>query len=385
MPKTTKSSSLAAKLKAKGPDKRVRKEPVWAGPESAADNGGITQSLLSQFLVCRERFRLRVIDGLKANEGWNKHLGYGNLWHTCEEALAGGNDWLADLKVYAQQQCREFTAPGDQAEIDKWFNVCKIQFPVYVDYWKKHPDVVSRTPLFQEETFKVPYVLPNGRTVYLRGKFDSVDLVESGKVSSIWIQENKTKGDIKEEMLKRQLSSGFDLQTMLYLVALVIWLKTDLNYNGDPKEIAGVRYNVIRRPLSGGRGSIKQLQPSKSNPAGESKEEYYERLRRDYIAAEPEYWFMRWNVNISPKDIERFRRECLDPILMDLCNWWETVSVCYRENASPFGSPSGIHYRLPFGLYNPLLEGGSSDLDEYLLNGNEVGLIRTDNLFPELN
>ena len=31
-----------------------------------------------------------------------------------------------------------------------------------------------------------------------------------------------------------------------------------------------------------------------------------------------------------------------------------------------------------------LAEGGSSDLDAYLLNKNEVGLQRTDQLFPEL-
>lgn len=397
MPKINQPKSALGKTLQKKGVKSKSKEPVWAGPESSAANGGITQSLLSRFLVCPERFRLLVIEGLKASEGWNKSLGYGNLWHTCEEALAGGNDWKAALKKYAQEQLREYQAPNDQTAIDHWYRVCLTQFPEYVTYWSKHPDVIDRKPLFQEQTFNVPYRLPSGRTVYLRGKFDSVDIVGSGKTAGVWLMENKTKGDINEEMLKRQLSSGFDLQTMLYLIALMngpgredswpTWSKT-----GFKTPLVGVRYNVIRRPLSGGKGSIKQHQPSKSNPQGETRDEFYERLRKDYIAAEPEYWFMRWNIEISAKDIERFKRECLDPILESLCNWYSHVTKMdypfkatavrleYRDDYVSY-TPN---WRLPFGIYNPLAEGGASDLDEYMLNGNEVGLTRTENLFPEL-
>lgn len=439
-------TGLAKKLVASGAkERRSRSEPVWAGPESDADNGGITQSLLSRFLVCPERFRLTVIEGLRPSEGWNKSLGYGNLWHACEEALAGEQDWRAALKKYAQEQLREFRAPNDQTAIDHWYNVCLVQFPEYVAYWSKHPDVENRTPLLQEQVFKVPYRLPSGRTVYLRGKFDSVDLVKNGKLASVWLHENKTKGDINEEMIKRQLSSGFDLQTMLYLIALESSKRTRVEERGrvlringynfgngqtnlfkieDDGPIAGVRYNVIRRPLSGGKGSIKRgdgtegstcpgcngegkrtlyagtkrevYEPKCSKCEGtrkvgakppEPKADFYERLRRDYIAAEPEYWFMRWNVEIKPEHIARFRRECLDPILESLCNWYDYVVGGDAFRATKMDRPYGYYpnYRLPFGIFNPLAEGGASDLDEYLLNGNEVGLTRTDNLFPELS
>lgn len=362
-----------------------------------------------------------MIEGLKASEGWNKSLGYGNLWHTCEEALAGGSDWKAALKKYAQEQLREYQAPNDQTAIDHWYRVCLTQFPEYVAYWSKHPDVIDRRPLFQEQTFNVPYRLPSGRTVYLRGKFDSVDLVRGtdrkykadgsiapmtlkekadpncyGIGTGVWLQENKTKGDINEEMLKRQLSSGFDLQTMLYLIALQkLGETTDLGYVSEghaasddpPFPIVGVRYNVIRRPLSGGKGSIKQHQPSKGNPAGETRDEFYERLRRDYIAAEPEYWFMRWNIEISAKDIERFKRETLNPILERLCQWYEVAAHWQREGKPEevFTDSESGHFRLPYGVYNVIAEGGMADVDEYMLNGNEVGLCRTENLFPELS
>jgi hypothetical protein len=42
------------------------------------------------------------------------------------------------------------------------------------------------------------------------------------------------------------------------------------------------------------------------------------------------------------------------------------------------------HWQHPFGVYNVLDEGGSSDLDNYLESGTEIGLARTTNLYPEL-
>ena len=77
----------------------------------------------------------------------------------------------------------------------------------------------------------------------MRGKWDSVDYI--GK--RVYLQENKTKGDIDEQAIRHNLH--FDLQTMLYMTALTEEL--------EPQKIAGVRYNVIRRPLSGGKGSIR--------------------------------------------------------------------------------------------------------------------------------
>ena len=39
-----------------------RKRPIaWKGPEVA----GVSQSLLSRYLTCKERFRIKTIEGLK--------------------------------------------------------------------------------------------------------------------------------------------------------------------------------------------------------------------------------------------------------------------------------------------------------------------------------
>lgn len=410
--------SLTKHLKDKGctfSQKEV--SPIWDGPESSKDNGGITFSLLNLFLQCRERFRIRVVEGYRIADGFNHRLGYGNMWHICEEAYAseykhfgeyvGTTLWTDNLVEYCQKLCKQY--PTAQPQINHWYNVCLKQFPLYMKYWSNHPDMKNQTPLLQEEKFKVPYTLPSGRTIYLRGKWDSVDLVQKTSKPSgtfrtgkeIWLQENKTKGDVQPELIRKQMT--FDLQTMIYIVALEGYRSigtTDLNHKGIHSldcPLVGVRYNVIRRPLSGGKGNIKPHQGkpstrlksgkmSKAKPA-ETMESFYNRLAK-YIEDEPEHYFLRFNVKLTEEDINKFKVECLNPILEQLCDWWEWIQL---DQSNPFRTPDkfieetnyGIHFRMPFGL-RPLEEGMSTELDEYMDSGISVGLERNKELFPEL-
>jgi hypothetical protein len=377
--------------------KTVR-SPLWAGPCDSGPQGGITFSLLSRFISCRERFRIAVIEGLRPVDAFNHRLAFGSMWHVAEEELAkevrvGDRRYdtepgIAALTSFASDLCRQY--PMSQEQVDHWYNVVKVTFPLYVDYWSKHPDMIARRPLLSEQSFSVPYPLPSKRVVTLRGKWDSVDLVGDGKGARIILQENKTKGDVREAQLRRQLR--MDLQTMLYLVALELFQVQPGQYRlggeGIPRgvRIGGVRYNVVRRPLSGGKGSIVRHKPTKSNPDGEPKEDFFLRLR-DIIAESPQDYFMRWDVGITPSDILKFRRECLDPILEQLCDWWDYVKAAALTDGNPFDpkcSGYRMHWRHPYGVYDALNEGGSSDLDEYLETGSTVGLERASTLFPEL-
>lgn len=350
-------------------DKTQKKAgPLWNGPE----HDGITFSLLSRFLVCRERFRLLVIEGWKPADTFNHRLEFGNMWHVCEEAFAKLDpncaQWDDCLAAYAKMLCKRY--PLQQEEIDKRYNICKLMFPIYVEYWRRNQDVKDRTPLLQEQVFDVPYKLPSGRTVRLRGKWDAVDLIGKGKDAGVYLQENKTKSDIDESQIKRQLS--FDLQTMLYLVAM--HEGGEWSWNGKPAaQIKGVRYNVIKRP--------RQYQGKK-----ETKESFFERLEA-IIKVSPGEFFMRWKVEISSGDVVRFRRECLDPVMEQLCDWWEWV----KEGRNVFAiaeedhNPRGIHWRHPFGVWNPMDNGADSELDFYLDSGSTVGLQRAESLFTELS
>jgi hypothetical protein len=377
--------------------KTVR-SPLWTGPCDSGPQGGITFSLLSRFLSCRERFRIAVVEGLRPVDAFNHRIAFGDAWHICEEALAwqdpdgvvdfGDKPWEAPLLYWGQQTCKQYPMAAEQ--VDHWYNVCRVTFPLYVEYWAKHQDMIARRPLLSEQSFSVPYRLPSNRIVRLRGKWDSVDLVGGGKGARVVLQENKTKGDVREAQIRRQLR--MDLQVMLYLVALQVVQEAEEESLTIRKEvrrtlcktrIGGVRYNVVRRPLSGGKGSIVRHKPTKSNPDGESKEAFFLRLR-DIIAESPQDYFLRWDVGITPSDILKFRRECLDPILEQLCDWWEAMQDCDGDYFRPPTPHGPVHWRHPFGVYDALNEGGSSDLDEYLETGSTVGLERASTLFPEL-
>jgi hypothetical protein len=321
------------------------------------------------------------MEGLTGEDRWNHRLGYGEMWHICEKHLATKKPSTFDgiwngLKGYVEDNMQRYPMQADQ--VRHWYNVCKVQFPLYVAHWCKQRDVLERAPLLQEQEFNIPYKLPSGRIVKLRGKWDSVDIIGKGKGAGIYLQENKTKGDIDENRMMRQLS--FDLQTMMYMVALS-------EYKGQPiykAPINGVRYNVVRRPLSGGRGTIKKHEPSKKNPAGETDASFYARLA-EIIGADPAYFFMRWKAEITKEDVARFRRECLDPLLEQLCEWWDHMMVL--SNSSPFTSPTSgtaMHWRHPYGVFNALDEGYSTELDTYLETGNRVGLHRIKTVFPEM-
>lgn len=360
--------------------KRLTKKepPLWKGPSI----DGITQSLLGGYLICPERFRIKVIDGLTLDEGFVHRLEYGQMWHLCEEALAAGRDWKKDLREYAKGLASKHVQQSDQ--VNKWYQVCKTQFPVYVRHWEDEDDVKNRIPLYQEVSFKVQHNLPSGRMVWLKGKWDSVDVIDD----KLWLQENKTKGDYKEDILKHQLT--FDMQTGIYITALVNHTKTR-DYNGTTNRIGGVRYNVVRRPLSGGKGSIRPRKATRNQPA-ESMDDYYDRLG-EVIEENANHFFTRFKADYTLKDVNRFTKLFLNPVLENLLDDYEWWSFCWKKNISQydyltrqktFPKHSRRHYRFPFGVWSPLMEARNTDIDHYLDTGDKTGLVRAESLFPEL-
>jgi len=365
---------------------QVTTAPVWRGPCSDELQGGVTQGFISRWLCCRERFRLYVMEGLCGQERFSHRLEYGNLFHLAEETSLAGGNWRAEVDVYASELMRRF--PFDRDDIVKWHGVCVTQFPIYSGYWARHPRAAGTQALMQEYEFRVPYKLPSGRVVYLRGKWDAVELDAAG----LWCVDHKTKGEIDQVAISRQMQ--FDLQTMTYLVAM--WEHQHQQASDDPlsawaQAIRGVRYNLIMRPMSS-EDKIAQHKATKNKPA-ETFSELMERLA-ERIREKSDRYFVRFDVEVAPAEIERFRAECLDPILENICDDYEWWSHCHELGISPFdlrrgGMTRGCdfphhiprHFRMPFGVV--ALE-YRADLDDFLATGSEAGLRRTANLFPEL-
>lgn len=346
------------------------KVPLWKGPET----DGVTFSLLNNYIMDKERFRLKVVHGLVGKEGFNHRIEYGNMWHACEEAYHRGKSlsWRNSLATFTSELIGKY--PLFQEEIIKYSKACQAQFQVFVEYERKllSPKNQNDTYLFKEQPFQMLY--DTGRNkVYLRGVWDGIFHRKKGKKVTIWVRENKTKGDIKEQQITRQLK--FDLQTMIYVVAMMT-----CQFDEFKQELGGVLYNVIRRPFSGGRGNITRHK-AKDNKLEESEQSFFQRLVDDYIAKEPEYWFMQWDVPISLGDVEVFKRECLNPLLDDLCKWWRNIST---SDHGIFPVHVEGHYRMPFGVYSPIADGRGTVYDDFLETGSMTGLDRTETLFPEI-
>lgn len=347
---------------------------VWRGPIE----DGITQSMLSNYLVDAERFRIMYFEGLRPIPTFNHLIEFGNMWHLAEELHARGKVWSDAVRGYAGDLCEKF--PMQQEQINHWYSLCVALFPIYADYWSHHPDMIDSTPLLQEEKFALVYKVGN-RAIKLRGKWDSVDVIDKranknlrDRRGGIWLQENKTKSSIDQEKLTRQLR--FDLQTMVYIIALEE-AQSNNRYKLPLVDIAGVRYNVIRRS------------------AHKSTESMLKKVHEDLRDGRANEWFSRWNVELSRNDIETFRRRALDPILLNLADDYEWWAYCwdnkvdvyaYEIRSKQFPSHTRRHFLMPYLGYNPLADGNDTVLDQYIFTGNKLGLeyITHDDLFPEL-
>jgi len=346
-------------------------KPAWGGPTE----DGISQSMLCSYLSCKQRFHVKVIEGLEPVQGFSAPLEFGNYFHIASEHFERGDDWLGPIEEYCQELLDKY--PFDSESVVKWFKVTECTFPEYVDYWSQNEDVLEKIPVSQEEVFCINYELPSGRIVKMRGMFDGVDTIDG----RYWLQENKTMTVLSVESILRRLT--FDIQTNYYKIALEEKLGVD---------VAGVRYNCVKRPLSGGKGAIRQRKATSKRPA-ETSEEYYSRLVEDYIRDDPAYYFQRFSSEVSSETTEAFKEQFLHPVLENLLDdyeWWNWCSergdhrFNYTWRGVRFPNHTSREYRLPFGVYNRVMEKGQDDVDDYMDTGSDLGLEKVTTFFPEL-
>ncbi len=374
----------------------ARLSPLWEGPNGQGKCGGVTQSLLGRYLSCPERCRVGLMEGLRPAEEFEYRREYGSAWHVCEDGHARGIDpfhrgpthpgskvltW-GELGAYCQGLCRRF--PAQQGQIQHMHYMVRSLFPEYLEFWVARPPAQPKVSLVQEQVFSVPYRLPSGRTVRLRGKWDGVSLLGEGKGRGIVMDEHKTKSEVNQAKVERQLAG--DLQVMFYLVALLTKqedgsLSEIVTPDGLVKKlpIVGVTYNVVRRS------------------SHKSPESMLKKVREDVAAGRGGEWFGRWDVAVSKQDLELFRRRTLDPILDNLVDDHQFWQACWlgehglsqddlfdgEKRSRVFPYHWRRHFLTPFH-YDPLSEGGGSDLDGYIRDGSTVGLRRAEVLFPEL-
>ena len=94
-----------------------RHKALWKGPYVGGD--GLTQSMINRFQTCRERFRLRVVDGYGLPETFRPQTDYGHFFHLAEETHSGGGDWKKAIMGMRREFLEWF--PKQRAEINRWY------------------------------------------------------------------------------------------------------------------------------------------------------------------------------------------------------------------------------------------------------------------------
>lgn len=296
-------------------------EWIWKGPKV----DGVTQSLIREFLICRERCRIKLQLGLTVKEDFSAKIAYGKMFHASMEGM---------LDEEFVKLCREF--PEHIETIRFWKVIVERQSKVYEEYWKKH-EAKDFKVISKEVKFDGYY-----KEYRLRGKIDALVRAD-GKV---WIMERKTTSNIDDQELISRVN--FDIQTGIYLTMM---LNTGI-------EVSGIYYDVIRRPISGGKFSYRQK-------SGESLEEYISRIASTFYE-HPEHYFQRYLRVVSKEDLERFNECFMEPILKEMNAW-------YESNAKD------RHWITPSGLFRRKWD----SLDDYIHSGVNLGLVPY-KLFSEL-
>lgn len=319
---------------------------------------GISHSFMSKWLGCRERARLAHVEGWRP-KGFDVSLEFGNIFHLMKEFYYANYrgqrsfnevNHIADSYITSKVINNNLT-PSQTNELDTLSGLAKITFKEYVKYWRDNCWDASnnfndaRTSWVScEEDFTVPYRLPNGIVVKLTGVIDGTFMhPETGK----WmILENKTKRRIETNQFSELLSQ--DNQTQLYTLCYA------LKKGVIPQ---GTLYNIIR---------VTSMKPLKNEPA----RDFVERVGTD-IRSRPDHYFMRWETSIDSSDIERYKQTTLNPILMGIVRWWETIK---KNPQKPFekedGSVNEEHWLRPFGVYAGSTIDLANEFKEIILYGD---------------
>ena len=323
-------------------------------PKWNLERDGISYSLLSVFINCRERFYHKAIRGLR-ERGRKEAMEFGTIFHKLIEQAARSPSQRNFTPFLHKWLKRKFNLlPPDEFEAQKLLG--QIALAVFQEYQSHYQSKPERYTYFaQEAVFREPYILPSGRILEIRGRMDEIIQTPSGLI----LQENKTKGRFNWDIVKATLPRN--LQTMFYCTAV------QRRYHTTP---IAVLYNVIRKP---------QLQQKSKEP----DLEYINRIIED-IREQPDHYFKRHIHTFAENELAEWQIRTLHPHLEALYDWWESIKANPTNRwATPSGEINKLHYEKPFGVYDPMSD-GKGEFFDLIVNKNPRNLEQVETLFPEL-
>lgn len=327
--------------------KKSEAEKVLPSPNWTLDMG-VSYSLLSRFVNCRERFRLYAVNGMREASSSQDAMNFGTYFHRLLEIHA------KDTRLNAASVIRKVSRSKKSINaINKTDRLMANM--IFEEYLSWYEDVQYRY-LDSEVKFNVLYPVAGAGKIRLVGKVDEIIDHSPGIIK---IQENKTKETISTDILDHTIP--FNLQTMMYVIAM------EKHYN---KQVGGIIYNVIRKPKH-------------KQKKGETEIEFVERVR-GILREEPEHFFHRWDYELTRERLNDFKVKTFDPLLRQFYVWWESIK---HDPFAPWvdkdGLPNPHHFQRPFGVYDSLTL-GKGDYFDLLTRGLKTNVTENNPPFQEL-
>jgi len=275
---------------------------------------GVTQSILGNFVQCRELAFKTLNEWEKP--GVSRPMEWGNIFHRldqlwCEEIrrqqlLKRKNIKINTGKIFTDYEAEyrkvALKSGTDMAIVEEDFAMAEPVWDHYTYYWER--EEYKRKWLGLESTFDVQFA-----GYRLRGQRDGV--FEIHKKASLWLKETKTKGKISVDSILAAL--GFDFQNLFYITASEV---------ETGRKIKGVLYNIVRRPgLKRGKDSLT---------------EYCNRIF-DHIEADPEHYFKRFEITYSKEVVEDFQQNELPAKLHEFYMWLNGKLPTYKNQRACMG------------------------------------------------
>ena len=269
----------------------------WPGPYE----GGVTQSLISKFKECPLRFYLWAALGLEEAGEPEPNLIWGCICHVGLEHLIAKPYQRIE---FTPEDWREIHEGIDEYITSDWPMTpitfapsVKNMLTLYDDSYK-----AEHGKFETEKKFKVPHTTTSGNVVTLKGKADGIQ-VEHGNI----LVEHKCKGKIN--INQTYLESPLDLQVTVYCHVL------------GPRTVI---YDLIRIP-----DTQWSLPPQRQmqRPKNYINSLYEDKQWGDFpIFQKKHLWVQQTTINLTDEIIERNMAETVDPIIDQLCEYWEYVS-----------------------------------------------------------
>lgn len=274
---------------------------------------GVTQSLLSSWVDCRQRCRW-YLDGWRADT-LKEGLEYGSLFHFLLEELyerVRGGLITADVSARvdsefwrgALERWRAKLPPTADAAATEQTEICIAQAAgVWDGYLAQYPqDFNPKRWIELEGVFDVTW---NGYR--LRGRRDGMLTFRR----SPWLLETKTKSQITPGKIEAALA--FDFQNLFYVTAN----QAELEARKMRGRLRGVKYNIVRKPQHKAKGDLRA---------------YSGRIAKD-VALRPDHFFLRYEATYAPDALREHQRQLVDK-LAEFDRWLRGEIPTYRNEGA---------------------------------------------------